>query len=525
MADIRDDFWDIDKLIPKKKTKIPPFSTKPKTVLISEGEDAPEKNPDTALTLIRTEEKNEVITYGYEKGLIKRVKITRFNDKYDFYGNFRKAALVYYDFKSPKCDFVPFYSYMPQYSQLNAQQKSFYFYWRDSVRRGKYIKTDYSYFYLHVYEIINLPDKIPPKSGVEMLLTLWKNYRKDLPNIDVYMSLWVEDYCLVNRLEAPISSISDFIFDVICASEFKEFYLSDVGTMGTDGTSAMLAYLSEYDWRRGKYAGGDNREAYERHMLGAMKLLIDEICSDGKAYNSSAPLTVISRNAFKNSLCTHSVKCRLDVEYVSLAKSDNLCKYVTSAVRYTENKLRAYLGVKSRLAVKDLPDEYKSIIDNYFDDAFARVNRERRKEDIPEYEKLYEARAEALSFDGADEIERDSWNTTARLVVEEEDVIIPVSELEEESDDVVACDSADVCECGLGVSELEFVKAVKESDCDGIKRIATEFGMMPDSLAERINEKVTEAFGDVIIDGNYPNMSLIEDYEEDIEKWLLKITK
>ena len=80
-------------------------------------------------------------------------------------------------------------------------------------------------------------------------------------------------------------------------------------------------------------------------------------------------------------------------------------------------------------------------------------------------------------------------------------------------------------ECGLDDNELRFIKAIKESDNDEIKRIANKLGMMPDSFAECVNERVSEAFGDVIIDGFYPDMCLIEDYEEDIEKWLLKIMK
>ena len=171
MADYKDDFWDIEKLVPKKKNTVSTFFTKPKTVTVSVSEDAPHKNYDTLLTMQPTEMKSEVVSYGNEKGLIKNVTITKFTDRYDFYGNFRKAALVYYEYKTSKCDFVPFYSYMPQYSQLNPQQKSYYFYWRDCVRRGKFIKSDYSYFYLYVYEIINLPDKIPANEGPPFPLT------------------------------------------------------------------------------------------------------------------------------------------------------------------------------------------------------------------------------------------------------------------------------------------------------------------------------------------------------------------
>jgi hypothetical protein len=218
------------------------------------------------------------------------------------------------------------------------------------------------------------------------------------------------------------------------------------------------------------------------------------------------------------------VKCRLEIEYVPLTKAENLRCYVTAAVRYTENKLRALMGVKSRLSVKDLPDEYKRILDYYFDSLFAKVNRERIRAEKPEYEKLYDAQNEVLSFEGADEIERESWGTTARLVSEnEDDVITSALEVEgpTERREDVPLDS----ECALDLLELRFVKAIKESDIAEIKKISSERGVMPDAFAEAINEKTSENFGDVIIDGVYPDMCLIEDYEEDIEKWLLKITK
>ena len=291
--------------------------------------------------------------------LIAKKVSEQYKDKYDFYGNFRKSALLYYDVKTNKCDFTPFFSYMPQYSQLNSQQKNYYFYWRELVRREKYIKTDYSYFYLFVYEILNLPDIIPANVGLKILIKIWKAYRNELPKIDQNMSLWIQDYCLVHKLKCPVEEISDFIFDVISAAEFKEFYLCDIGRVGNDGISAMIAYLSDYDWRRGKYAEGENREIYTTHVMGAMKKLILELCKSGEIYTSGeCERAVVSRSAFRGSLCTHSVKCKLEIEYFPLNKADDLRKFVTSALKYTENKIRSLMGVKSRLSVKELPDRY-----------------------------------------------------------------------------------------------------------------------------------------------------------------------
>lgn len=525
MSDKRDDFWDIEKLIPKKKNNLQPFSTKEKTVdFFIAGESAAEKENNKLTVTENTRDAKESVTYKYESGFVRSVTIKRFVDKYDFYGNFRKAALVYYDFKTSKCDFVPFYSYMPQYSQLNSQQKNFYFYWRDSVRRKKYIKTDYSYLYLYVYEILNLPDKISVDEGLSLLISLWRAYRKELPRIDVNMSLWVQDYCLVYGIPCPTDKISDFIFDIIGTAEFKEFYLSDVASMGDDGIEAMIAYLSDYDWRRGRYAGGDNREAYRKHLLGAMGMLIGELWRSGRINASVGELAKISRSAFRNSLCTHSVKCRLDIEYVPISKVENIRRAVTAALKYTENRLRALLGVKSRIAVKELPDEYKSIIDAYFSVLFEKVNKERKQAMKPEYEKLYDAETTGISFEGADEIERLSWKTTERLIVDEvnEDTvsteeITPPKEEYSESDSSI--------DYSLSLDEIEFLRASLEGNIGKIKEIATRLGMVGDALKDKINEAFADGFGDIVIEGDFPEFYIISDYEDDIREWLMKITK
>ena len=525
MSDKRDDFWDIEKLIPKKKNNLQPFSTKEKTVdFFIAGESAAEKENNKLTVTENTRDAKESVTYKYESGFVRSVTIKRFVDKYDFYGNFRKAALVYYDFKTSKCDFVPFYSYMPQYSQLNSQQKNFYFYWRDSVRRKKYIKTDYSYLYLYVYEILNLPDKISVDEGLSLLISLWRAYRKELPRIDVNMSLWVQDYCLVYGIPCPTDKISDFIFDIIGTAEFKEFYLSDVASMGDDGIEAMIAYLSDYDWRRGRYAGGDNREAYRKHLLGAMGMLIGELWRSGRINASVGELAKISRSAFRNSLCTHSVKCRLDIEYVPISKVENIRRAVTAALKYTENRLRALLGVKSRIAVKELPDEYKSIIDAYFSVLFEKVNKERKQAMKPEYEKLYDAETTGISFEGADEIERLSWKTTERLIVDEvnEDTvsteeITPPKEEYSESDSSI--------DYSLSLDEIEFLRASLEGNIGKIKEISTRLGMVGDALKDKINEAFADGFGDIVIEGDFPEFYIISDYEDDIREWLMKITK
>ncbi len=546
----RDDFWDLDKLVPRKRASLSPFATEtstheytlPEAKVTLESEKSERRDAERLLSLDELRAKrgvktSEALTYYPKGGLIKSVTVHHFIDRYDFYDNFRKSAEIYFDYRTERCEFAQFYSYMPQYSQLTREQKNYYFYWRDELRRGNYIKTDYSYVYLYVYEILNLPDRIPPEEGIKLLCRVWREYRRQLPRLDNYFSIWVQDYCLVHRLECPMSEIGDFIFDIIAVSTFKEFYLSDIQS-ATNGIAALLAYLSDYDWRRGKYVHGtpsaDGKQSedtlmfYTAHMEGVMSLVLRGVIPRITGGADGASAVTVRRDAFPSSLCTHMVKRKLEIEYYPILGADGLRRGITAAVKHAENKLRSLLGVKSRLAVKELPDEYREIIDYYFDAVARGMKREQARASVPEYERLYDAPKEDMSFAGADEIERLSWDTTARLVAdsadgdEAEDTEVAKAHTSDASGSVNTekDEGAPTPEntYGLDGDELGLLRSI-------VLNGSTDGSVDADSLAERINEKFADGFGDIILEQGEGGYELIEDYKEEITDWLWKIMK
>lgn len=521
-----DSFWDVSMLIPKKKPSLKPFATEVKTsVVVIDGTRTVSKE-DRSIDFSDYTSDTSAAVRSYTPAcsrLIKRVTVKPSVDRFDFYGTFKKAALIYYEYKCSRCDFVPFYSYKPQYTQMTDEQKKYYFFWREEARLGRFRKTDYSYLYLYVYEILNLPEKIPPERGLSLLLQLWREYRRDLPKIDSSFSVWVQDYCMVYALDLPFDEIGDFIFDVIGASSFKEFYLSP-SIKGSDAAAAMIAYLSDYDWRRGKYAGGDNADTYRMHMLGAMSHIFPIIMESDD--HLSAESTVLSRTAFQGSLCTHSVKCMLEIEYYPISDSAEMRNAVTAAVRYTENKLRACIGIKSRIAVNGLKDEFKAIIDRYFESEFARLKREREKANAPEYEKLYLSDETDISFENALRIERLSWTMTAKLVegideydepeaaaytdLPKIDSALPSSAAETKNSD----------KYGLSQSDILYIAAVAEGRSADARALAQASGESEDTVAERINCAFADNFGDVILEPTDGGYAIIEDYYEEIIEWI-----
>jgi hypothetical protein len=254
------------------------------------------------------------------------------------------------------------------------------------------------------------------------------------------------------------------------------------------------------------------------------------------------------------------VKSRIEVEYISICGSDEVRRAVGAAVRYTENKLRALLGVKSRLAVKDLPIEYRAIIDRYFGKYMEAEAKRQREAARPAYERLYEAPSVGLSLEGAREIEALSWQTTARLVECEDEIVyapginIPDSgkddaslieteigisgEISSSTDSVPSgatsarSHSGDECtsvtalpndtstanaDLPLSDEELNFLLALLRGDT-----VMTDTPI--ETVVERINEIFLDCLGDIIIEMNDAPL-LIEDYREDIEEWICRIHK
>ena len=555
----KDDFWDIDKLLPKKRGTLSTFMTKdpvtevtiPVTDIGDEGSTdglyQSEELRIPARGVGEIAESPDVRTYSPEWAtLIKQVKVKRIVDKYDFFGNFRKTAEIFYDYNTPKCDFVPFYSYRPQYSHMSAEQRNYYFYWRSELRRTRYLKSDYSYIYLYVFEVLNLPDRIPPEEGIRLICNVWREYRKDFPRLDTYFVPWVNDYCLVYGLPCPSDLIGDFISEAIKFYYFKEFFICRPDSF--EGASArLLSYLSDYDWNKGKYAHGESepdeskkKEVADRFralMEGAMQELLLRAWDSTISKCKEGKTRVIKRVAFPDSLCTHAVKCDLEIEYYMLSENLELRKAITAAVKYTENKIRALLGIKSRLAVKDLPDSYKSYLDRYFEALFKRERLIRERQNTPAYEKLYDAPTEELSFSGADEIERASWTTTMRLV-DTADIELIRSEqtvTSESINDTIeeSGDEAENTEASREETEQVDLMGLCESDIAYLaSKVLDNVEYTPDkttpedTLAERINEAFVDGFvGDCVLEFDGVEYSVIDDYKEDIKEWLLKIMK
>lgn len=568
LFDDNDGFWDIDEMLPKKKvgavfssdtdtveievrvdaakkgTAIPPVSEQKRTISDTTSERlriakeamklAETKHHMRAASSFGDRAKNDApaeapllpdeVLYSYSpktNPLIKEVTVKLWPSRYSFYEQFHRDAVKYFSIQGKECPHVPFFSFTPQYSQLSHSQLDFYLYFRASVRNNNAIKADYSYILLLIYEIINLPDLIPPEEGVSLLIFIWKSYRNEYPKLDRHLSEWVCDYCLIHRIESiRIDSAINGEAARLC--RLKEFYVhADEGS--SPYASALFEYASTYDYRNSKYITDENRHLFDKHIRAAFVHAFTKAEKEHQTIfapigdRSMIPLKTV-RDSYNGALCVYNVKRRIEVSYLSCSRSAELRYAVTDAVKFAENKVRAMLGIRSRFHTPNLALPLKNAIEEYFAPFQKEAKKQAEKETIPEYDALYEPRSVELSLSDAKSIEEHSWATTELLT----------EGIEEFSDDDTASSIAPEASFEAPSRDdkpewmINALSAVINGDQKSFSELCHNMGMLPDALISVLNDKMYDVIGDIVIERGEDGYNIVVDYMEEITEWMKK---
>ncbi|MBQ5793427.1 MAG: hypothetical protein IIW17_05375, partial [Clostridia bacterium] len=254
---------------------------------------------------------------------------------------------------------------------------------------------------------------------------------------------------------------------------------------------------------------------------------------------------------------------RIEVQYCSVSRSHELRMAVTDMVKYTENRIRAHMGVKSRLGVGTLSDAVKREMDVYLDTVVPRMKNPER-EQIEQYEKLYDLPNTPLDLSHSEEIEQASWETTRRLVEAFEDtpddlpsvgadsisaresiptpvgadsisarksIPTPVganhdspavfdtperANLDSPLQSTVAPDGDDALRGALA-DYLPFIRAAADCNAGAQMAFCRSVGKMIDAVADEINGIAADVFGDVILEEGGSGYAVIEDYKEQLQ--------
>ncbi|MBR2353521.1 MAG: TerB N-terminal domain-containing protein, partial [Clostridia bacterium] len=423
-----DDFWDISDLIPKRKQTIS-YHRPAEPVEIHAPSIAPkrEEPADTDTVIVRyihpsseetltgrTELYESEESYAPTASLIHEVTLKKKKSSYRFYQDFLEDALRLSKKKGSPCDYVPYFSYVPQYNQLNEQQLAYYLWFRDSFLRGERIRIDYSYVLLWVYERINLGASADVLESQRILTKLWYAYEREFPALSSKLAEWICDFSLIHRLPPPPEADEQLVRRV---PTLREFYLTmpdyDIGGC----VKSLLKFCSSYNYQTSKFATEENLPLFERHVPEALKRAVSFYSSDGKILSDlSFEDSTLKRDAYAGALCTSDARIRIEVRYCSFSRSNELRFLVGDVIKYAENKIRVYLGIKSKMTVYSIPTELQRILDEYFVANLSGRKIKVSKREPEAYEALYEISKVPLSLSAAERIERESWSTTEKLV-------------------------------------------------------------------------------------------------------------
>lgn len=549
MAEDRDDFWDLPDITPKRKRTDAKGSqvsgtdaaditfgekTEIKKYIIPKRENAagiPEKHSEV------------ILQYEPEDSLILSVKICKWPSDYSFYNRFLQDAHKYYRVKCDEAPFVPFFSYLPQYNQLNIDQLRFYLHWRRQVSRGNYIKTDYSYIFLYLYELINLEDVSTPEKRLSVMCSLLLGYRDSFSSLDRYLGEWICDFCLIHRLSPPDDIPDDVMSELMTVVSLREFYIRSRENVHDTAMRDLIIRNNKYDYTDSSAYNEKTKKIFDAHLIRSVIYTIEktENVKDGEPHLQK---TRVSRTAYNGALCVSGTKCRIDAEYLSLNRSYRFRGMITSLVKCAENNIRAALGIKSRLSESGLSKETVAVMKEYYAKNLPPQTGKREKRVTPEeairYE-LYEAKDVGFDPASAAEIEHSSWELTKRLVDDAaadagensdtgfdtadvragengvSDETVPTEQTGPEQDIGTDQNEGEKTPYGLLCSSLpphalQYLKRLAGGGQTEAHRFCRENSLLEDAVVSDINALAYEYTGDVIIeDGN-----IIEDYKCDV---------
>lgn len=538
-----DDFWDIDMITPKsaRSPRISPKSTDTVEITVSsvletiadaetfkseklssaaDNSGRIHKYISSADAPSGTQTQTPELEYFPQNSLIHRVSIFKWTSPYNYYEDFYRDAVKLMSERGSEAEKVPFFSYVPQYNQLNKKQLAYYLYFRELARRGEYIEADQSYILLYIYEIINLGDTMDVHFGQSQLAALWIAYADKYPRINKMLLEWICDYSLIHRLSAPTGLD---LQKVAAACALKEFFVVQNRNDYEDYARILLAFSCSYDFHASKFATGENLQIYEKYIPQALAVALKTLSGKGILSDVGFNDCTLPRDAYSGALCSHRIKRRIEIEYCSFSRTNDLRYMVGDIVKYCENRIRAHIGVKSRLSCYSLSIEMKKTLDEFFDMNLIKERKRQIKPKRQEYDALYDLPVKPLSLSHAERIEEESWETT-RDLIEAFDGDSPRSETDTEvkqSEDIFVYDyleeKSDTEEDTDLISALgryaDFARAVLREDIGKQKEIASSLGNMPESIVDKINEISYDFIGDILIEHDGDKYTVIDDYK------------
>ena len=402
-----------------------------------------------------------------------------------------------------------FVRYFPTYESMSDRQLRGYFTWRAQVRRGDVRKTSLSFAYVYIYELLNGIGAADPEDGFRKLCAFREAYQKIDLQINRYLDVWLRDYVISCDLDPSyLADVADLEFDR-ALTVLRGWREAD-----DDALFDAVCELSTYQIARSRYC----RQAPQKTKAVLCQTIrrLSEYCEKHRKYTLTegffgriftTPYTMFysaivmqkpqrDRTYTVSELCSYTCrdgKWSCTRVWGKHGKNPDL----GAVVRAADALLRESDGFPYPLKTDAIPKYLRRIILDAVEDVRAEEQKRASREVRIDLSKLQGIRDAA-------EVTRE------RLIVDEEP---------EPEPEIAAAPEPDENDLGLDAAEAAVLRGLLlRQDVGDILRGS---GRMLSVVADAINEKCFDRFGDTVLvmDGEMPQ--ILEDYEDELKEMLL----
>lgn len=124
------------------------------------------------------------------------------NDSFGSAKEFYKCIALFSDVKweGTNLPLIPFDKRRPSYRDLTGPQFMYYLYWRTNVLEGNFIKTDISYIYLYIYELLAGFHGNNAENILNKLIEIYDECACLDSTFEKYVPHWVLEYAMLNDI-------------------------------------------------------------------------------------------------------------------------------------------------------------------------------------------------------------------------------------------------------------------------------------------------------------------------------------
>ncbi len=458
---------------------------------------------------------------------------------------FYKQAKFMEDFEDDYEGNAPFSLYFPSYQLMSCEQLRTYFTWRSGVRRGDVRQTSFSYVFLYLYELINNVGVRDCEDGLAKLASVWEAYRPYEKKLDRYMNAWVRDYYITNDFTEPFESVLGKtgnlakLYRPSGAENFFDFYRP----------------YSDYKIEKSIFFTGDAEKAIRACFCHVVRSLDGFLRRQGAEFedlvfysksNAWVPFSKALYCPFSRPVRNKAVRLSETQKYKCLngrwtsseskIPKENGRAILGFLLRRIEQFFRTASGFKYKLTANRDKVSAGEIAqwfperESFFaavDAAIAEYYRESRRKTVTvDPSRLEEIRANARKTQELLLADAEADGPGEEEPAEEPEAVPPAAEKPPASPEAKpAAHPAQAAEDpwaafarSLDETEKDAVRlALRDAPPDAFRTLSKESGVMPEVLADGINQKAIGTVGDDVMELS-GRAAIFEEYREDLKR-------